>query len=273
MNFVEVYEKMKTTETKKKRCRSPSETNLTNNTNALMEMKFFGEFWEYSVGITDQNAIEALVKHGNFGKGILSRSAPKFFQRGNEEFLPIESKPNTEKRIAHRKRPKLALLASNSAEHEEYDDATMKFPSSSETIEPLQLSLVEAFYLSNVLKCLLIRYQNDTISVNEQWTLFQKFQPNFVVQYIVYGHYRKRGWIPKSGLKFGVDFVLYKSDPDHCHAEYDFLEDEDRVTKKKNDWKHETNILSSTVSQLLFILLGLNSTYSLLKMSIVIGIG
>jgi tRNA-intron lyase len=225
----EECEKMTTTETKKKRCRSPSEVNSTNDTSVLMEMKFFGEFWEYSVGVTDRSAIEALVKYGNFGKGILSRSVPKFFQREDVEFLPIESNQNAEKRIAHRKRPKTTSISSN---YEEHHNFSLQIHSLSEMIEPLQLSLVEAFYLSNVLKCLLIKYQNAVLSINEQWSLFQKFQPNFVVQYIVYSHYRKCGWIPKSGLKFGVDFVLYKTDPDHCHAEYDFLAD--NVTKKRS---------------------------------------
>lgn len=185
-----------------------------------MGEKFFGEFWEYSVVVIDRDAIAKLVKFGNFGKGTLSRSTPKFLQCSEDENIRIESNPNADKRIAHKKR---LIVASNPAQkysEKELQQKIAEFNSSSDPLELFQLSLVEAFFLSFILKCLIIKYQNKELSIDDQWNLFQKVQPNFVAQYIAYSYYRKHGWIPKSGLKFGVDYVLYETNPDHCHANY-----------------------------------------------------
>ena len=44
--------------------------------------------------------------------------------------------------------------------------------------------------------------------------------PTFVVSYVAYHHYRSCGWIPKSGLKYGVDYVLYSNAIATQHAQY-----------------------------------------------------
>ncbi len=38
--------------------------------------------------------------------------------------------------------------------------------------------------------------------------------------YAAYHHFRNNGWVVKSGLKYGTNFVLYKDSPSHYHAEY-----------------------------------------------------
>ena len=43
-------------------------------------------------------------------------------------------------------------------------------------------------------------------------TLFSRFT--------TYLHFRKVGWLPKSGLQYGSDFVLYKNHPSLVHSEY-----------------------------------------------------
>ncbi len=39
-------------------------------------------------------------------------------------------------------------------------------------------------------------------------------------QYIVFERLRDSGWIVRSGLNYGTDFVLYRTSPETEHAEY-----------------------------------------------------
>jgi tRNA-splicing endonuclease subunit Sen2 len=41
----------------------------------------------------------------------------------------------------------------------------------------------------------------------------------FLVNYIVYHHYRSLGWVVRGGIKFCVDYMLYKRGPVFSHAE------------------------------------------------------
>ncbi|PWN43229.1 hypothetical protein IE81DRAFT_322728 [Ceraceosorus guamensis] len=45
----------------------------------------------------------------------------------------------------------------------------------------------------------------------------------FLVQYVAYHHFRSLGWVVKSGIKFCVDFLLYKKGPVFSHAEFAIL--------------------------------------------------
>jgi len=49
---------------------------------------------------------------------------------------------------------------------------------------------------------------------------FCESEERFLLRYIVYFSLRARGWIPRSGLKFGTDFVVYSDRPSVLHAEY-----------------------------------------------------
>lgn len=44
----------------------------------------------------------------------------------------------------------------------------------------------------------------------------------FIINYVVYHHYKSLGWVIKSGIKFCVDYLLYKRGPVFNHAEYAF---------------------------------------------------
>ncbi|KAJ3156381.1 hypothetical protein HDU89_004163 [Geranomyces variabilis] len=41
----------------------------------------------------------------------------------------------------------------------------------------------------------------------------------FAVKYAAYHYYRSRGWVVKSGIKFGSEYVLYKRGPIFRHSE------------------------------------------------------
>ena len=42
----------------------------------------------------------------------------------------------------------------------------------------------------------------------------------FLISYIAYHHYRSLGWVVKTGIKFCVDWLLYKKGMVFSHAEY-----------------------------------------------------
>jgi tRNA-splicing endonuclease subunit Sen2 len=46
-----------------------------------------------------------------------------------------------------------------------------------------------------------------------------RFDNPFLVNYVVYHHYRSLGWVVKGGIKFCVDYLLYKRGPVFHHAE------------------------------------------------------
>lgn len=106
-----------------------------------------------------------------------------------------------------------------------------------EDMEHLQLTLAEAFFLAWNFDCLTI-LDSDTdepMSLAEIWDTFQhvhlappissvapplRFDNPFLLHYVVYHHYRSLGWVVKTGLKFCVDYLLYKRGPVFTHAEY-----------------------------------------------------
>ena len=97
-----------------------------------------------------------------------------------------------------------------------------------ENIEHLQLTLEEAFFLSYGLGVLKITYEgsNRQISNPELLKLFrmqsyipavpkEKLQPDdpFLLNYVVYHHFRSLGWVVRSGVKFAVDYRKLPSSP------------------------------------------------------------
>ncbi|RDL38718.1 uncharacterized protein BP5553_03058 [Venustampulla echinocandica] len=101
--------------------------------------------------------------------------------------------------------------------------------------EHTQLTLEEAFFLSYGLGAISILdpATNSTLSNERLFNLFRKtsrFPPlsnpslspddPFMVNYVVYHHFRSIGWVPRSGIKFSVDYLLYNRGPVFSHAEF-----------------------------------------------------
>ncbi|KAH8841782.1 hypothetical protein MCOR07_002358 [Pyricularia oryzae] len=106
-------------------------------------------------------------------------------------------------------------------------------------LEHLQLSAQEAFYLSFAIGALaVVDPKTQAIMSNlELLHLFADhyyFPPRlpshassglrtddpFLVHYVVYHHFRSLGWVPREGVKFGVDLLLYRRGPVFDHAEF-----------------------------------------------------
>lgn len=105
--------------------------------------------------------------------------------------------------------------------------------------EHLQLLPEEALFLSLSLGALKVvdLSTNSTVSTKDLVALLrqhsyfpprlpsQSLQPDdpFLIHYAVYHHFRSLGWVPRAGIKFGVDWLLYYRGPVFDHAEYGLL--------------------------------------------------
>jgi tRNA-splicing endonuclease subunit Sen2 len=100
-----------------------------------------------------------------------------------------------------------------------------------DNLEHLQLSLQEAFFLAWTVRCLHLydEVAGQRISLPNFWqTCFEsschdherRIDNPFLTQYVVYHHFRSLGWVVKSGIKFCVDYLLYKRGPVFHHAEF-----------------------------------------------------
>ncbi|KAJ7406736.1 tRNA-splicing endonuclease subunit Sen2 [Willisornis vidua] len=89
--------------------------------------------------------------------------------------------------------------------------------------EYLQLSLEEAFFLVYALGCLSIYYGEEPLPILKLWEVFTEVKPDFRTTYMAYHYFRGRGWVPKVGLKYGTDLLLYRKGPPFYHASYSVL--------------------------------------------------
>ncbi|XP_018600054.1 tRNA-splicing endonuclease subunit Sen2 isoform X4 [Scleropages formosus] len=89
-----------------------------------------------------------------------------------------------------------------------------------QVIEYLQLSPEEAFFLVYALGCLSIYYNEEPLTIANLWEMFCSAQPNFDTTYAAYHYFRSKGWVPKTGVKYGTDFLLYRKGPPFYHASY-----------------------------------------------------
>ncbi|NWI93966.1 SEN2 endonuclease, partial [Pitta sordida] len=89
--------------------------------------------------------------------------------------------------------------------------------------EYLQLSLEEAFFLVYALGCLSIYYGEEPLSILKLWEVFTEVKPDFRTTYMAYHYFRSRGWVPKVGLKYGTDLLLYRKGPPFYHASYSVI--------------------------------------------------
>ncbi|KAM6387436.1 tRNA-splicing endonuclease subunit Sen2 isoform 2-T8 [Pluvialis apricaria] len=89
--------------------------------------------------------------------------------------------------------------------------------------EYLQLSLEEAFFLVYALGCLSIYYGEEPLTILKLWEIFSDVKPNFKTTYMAYHYFRSKGWVPKVGLKYGTDLLLYRKGPPFYHASYSVI--------------------------------------------------
>ena len=85
--------------------------------------------------------------------------------------------------------------------------------------KPSELSLIEANYLleKNEITIFDVK-ENKDLSPKEFYKLAKNIHHKFEEKYIIYKDLREKGYIPRPGLKFGADFVVYKKGPGLEHS-------------------------------------------------------
>jgi tRNA-splicing endonuclease subunit Sen2 len=144
--------------------------------------------------------------------------------------------------------------------------------------EHLQLSPEEAFFLAYGIGALSILdpVTKTPIPRQELLALFRshsyfppvsELQPNdpFLIHYVVYHHFRSLGWVPRHGIKFGVDWMLYTRGPVFDHAEFGLIvvpayshswwtENGQEPPRKSWHWLHGVNrVLSHVLKSLVMV--------------------
>jgi tRNA-splicing endonuclease subunit Sen2 len=121
-------------------------------------------------------------------------------------------------------------LPNSVLDEDEADDAVL------ENEEHLQISNEEAFFLVYSLGVLQVfdREEKKAIPPSSLFPLLcnhSHFPPRttpaelkpddpFAMSYVVYHHFRSLGWVVRSGVKFGTDYLLYNRGPVFSHAEF-----------------------------------------------------
>ncbi|VDN45163.1 unnamed protein product [Gongylonema pulchrum] len=87
--------------------------------------------------------------------------------------------------------------------------------------ESLRLGMEEALYLSSELGVLQI-FSSDghqKFDPNTVWKKFyHRYGSQFMRRYVVYRFFRQQGWVVRSGLQYGADFILYCDGPEYHHS-------------------------------------------------------
>lgn len=186
---------------------SGSQNHMSTEPTGKSTFCFSGVLRAQSVWIMGQEQMNAFWDAaGPCGKANLSRSAPSY------------NVPQATPSAALKGRAMRQLLAL-----EENEDPSHSFGHQRADTEHLQLTLVEAFYSSFVAKCLVLKDMNGKIlnDPTATWSMFCDCSKRFPLLFVAYCRYRSARWIPRSGVKYGVDWVLYPaSTKKHSHAPY-----------------------------------------------------
>lgn len=86
--------------------------------------------------------------------------------------------------------------------------------------EKLQLFFEEAYFLSFGLGCLIVQENGKELELLELWQRLCTLCPNFPARYAAYHHFRAKGWVVRTGSKYGADYLLYKDGPPFYHATF-----------------------------------------------------
>mmetsp|Transcript_37140 Transcript_37140/g.88294 ORF Transcript_37140/g.88294 Transcript_37140/m.88294 type:complete len:267 (+) Transcript_37140:202-1002(+) len=88
----------------------------------------------------------------------------------------------------------------------------------------VRLSLEEALYMSWMLEALQVCSAAGgagvcALSPEGLWSLAVASSPDFPYRYAGYHHFRAKGFLPRCGLQYGADLVIYRRHPSECHSD------------------------------------------------------
>lgn len=205
--------------------------------------------------VTNEIDMARLWSQGFFGKGNLSRSEPTWKSRINRRLNNDKDKLKedmTNFRRQERKkfkleRSKIQLLELKLRSQELTDDEknelarlklNLELPvetspspepavvaavvdnSEIEDLEYVELQPTEVFFLKFALNVIEVENIASLKDLFRTCCSSTSAKDKFILDYVVYHHYRSLGWCVRSGIKFGSDMLLYKRGPPFSHAEY-----------------------------------------------------
>jgi tRNA-intron endonuclease len=87
--------------------------------------------------------------------------------------------------------------------------------------KPSELSIIEASYLLERNQISIFDVKNNKIlDFKDFYEIGKAMHHKFEEKYIIYKDLREKGYIPRPGLKFGADFVVYKKGPGLEHSPF-----------------------------------------------------
>ncbi|XP_043107206.1 tRNA-splicing endonuclease subunit Sen2 isoform X4 [Puntigrus tetrazona] len=212
---------------------------------------FRAEILAHHVIVTDPAHILLLYQRGFFGKGVFSRSRPEHvisprWKYAGDRCVPVISSKEYQKRLGWAR----AALQTQGLEDESVARAleTLAKPVelSSEGRAPEQSGAGSDPGEEEVRTpeedashYVLVELSEDeeALSVTQVWTMFRSLQPNFSSSYAAYHYFRSKGWVPKSGIKYGTDLMLYRKGPPFYHASYSVVVDRCDESLRPFSWK------------------------------------
>lgn len=237
--------------------------NNTNNNKPLtitpLPSRITGQFIGPGVWIYDKPDQLTLWQRGFFGKGILSRSDPSWETRTRTRLLedtPLSAIPGglSEKRdlgtgsieMLHAWAEEFMSDSQKNNDNQVENSDELDKWAFLKDMEYLQLTPYETIFLTFAIDALIVKNHDQTImSIDELWKTFQSFHSNafltlplptqqqeqqlpdindFIPKYVCYHYYRAKGWVVREGMKYGTDFLLYKSGgPVFHHADLGIL--------------------------------------------------
>jgi len=86
----------------------------------------------------------------------------------------------------------------------------------------VRLAPEEAFLLAHELGCLEVVPEGSDcpLAPPALWAALRAAAPGFSEAYAAFRHFLAKGWFVRSGLSYGVDYVLYRGHPETAHAEF-----------------------------------------------------
>ena len=85
--------------------------------------------------------------------------------------------------------------------------------------KPSELSLIEAYYLLERDEITIFDVKDNKFMESMKFhEIAKSIHHKFEEKYIIYKDLREKGYIPRPGLKFGADFVVYKKGPGLEHS-------------------------------------------------------
>jgi tRNA-intron lyase len=221
----------------------------------LRASRCYGTVYGQGVLVTELQHIRTLIRLGCYGKGVFSRSVPshlhipardevkqfsrkrraaaaaediefmwkkrmKLHSQWKQEGMSVEGESSTTELLVEYE-PSLGQACVD--EYQEFVSRlkAIKREDPYPLEEYLQLGAEEAFYLAAEVDILTVNsVEAGPLSKNNLWLHLMQLSKTFCARYAAYSHYRAGNWVPKSGLKFGMDFLLYKESPLCYHSSF-----------------------------------------------------